>query len=93
VLLGLASLYAIYRRGKFLPLGIAGLVSIIFFTINSNVISVHRYLLACFILYLVPVVLAEVYKRYSNLLFGALFVSSILQVVLFILFLSGHFAG
>jgi hypothetical protein len=93
VLLSLASLYALYRRGKFLPLGIAGLASIVFFTINSNAVSVHRYLLACFILYLVPVLLAQTYKRYASLLLPVLYVGSVLQAVLFTLFLSGHFAG
>ena len=94
VLLGLASLYAIiYLRGKALPLGIAGLLSIVFLSINSNLISVHRYVLPCLILYVVPVVIIKRYKQLSWSLYAALFVGCLLQLVLFGFFVSGRFAG
>jgi hypothetical protein len=94
LLLALASFYAVfYIRGKALPLSITGFVSIVFFTINSNVISVHRYLLPCLVLYLVPVVLLQKYKNLSWAVYAAILAGCVLQVILFFFFVSGRFAG
>ena len=94
-LLALTSLYAImYVRGKMLPLGIAGLASIVFFSINSNVVSVHRYLLPCLILYLVPVVLVTKYKKYAlPLVFAVMAAGCLIQAILYSFFVSARFAG
>lgn len=93
-LLGLASLYALIRvRGKAVPLGIAGLVSIVFLTINSNVVSVHRYVLSCLILYLMPVLFIQKYPRFYRWAYPVMVVGIGLQMILFWFFVSGRFAG
>ncbi len=93
-LLGLVSLYAIvYLRGKTLPLAIASLVSIAFFTINSNVISVHRYLLPSVALYVIPAMLIKKFPKYTFVAYIAVYAGAILQTTLMSLFISGHFAG
>jgi hypothetical protein len=95
-LLGLASLYGIFKaKGKLLPLGIAGLVSIVFFSINNNLVSVHRYLLPSIILYIVPIVLLEKLKRPKLvwIIYIALAICLILQLILFSFFVGSKFAG
>lgn len=94
--LGATSLYAFFIKAKqriFLPLGVFGLAAIIMFTLNSNVVSVHRYILPCIVTYLV---LAYAYNRFLWVksfvpLFTILCVLG--QALLFTLFVSGRFAG
>lgn len=50
-LLLICSIYLIRVKGAGIPLGITGLVSIVFFTLNSNLVSVHRYTLPCIGIY------------------------------------------
>jgi hypothetical protein len=95
-LLGLASLYGIFRaKGKLLPLGIAGLMSIVFFSINNNLVSVHRYLLPSVILYIVPIVLLEKIKqpRLIWAVYAILAICLVLQFILFSFFVGSKFAG
>jgi len=57
-LLFASSIYLLVRvRGKGIPLGIFGLVSIVFFTINNNLVSVHRYTLPCLTIYITLMIL------------------------------------
>lgn len=59
------SLYLVFRyRGKGVPLGIFGLVSIVFFTLNNNLVSVHRYTLPCLG---ISIALAHIYLHYRRL--------------------------
>jgi len=52
VILGLSSLYLLIKHPKtLLPLGIVGILSIIMFTLNSNVVSIHRYALPSLTIY------------------------------------------
>lgn len=95
-LLGLSSLLAIFWfRGKAIPLGIAGLVSIVFFGINSNIISVHRYLLPSVILYLMPFMIIDKLKKPRLIwaVYAALVVGVGLQALLYYFFVSSRFAG
>lgn len=56
------SIYLLWGyRGKGIPLGIFGLCSIVFFSINSSLVAVHRYALPCLSIYLV---LALIYAKY-----------------------------
>lgn len=92
--LAVTSLYAILAiKGKGVPLGIAGLLAIPFFTINSNVISVHRYVLPFVALYLVPVLCIQKYPRWRPLMFVAIAFGLLVQTILYIFFVSGRFAG
>lgn len=60
-----SSLYCIFSiKKKGLPLGIFGLVSIAFFTINHNLVSVHRYALPCIT---VVITLVHIYMRFRKL--------------------------
>lgn len=93
-LVGLTSLYAIFRvKGKGVPLGIAGVASIVLFTMNSNVVSVHRYVLPCLVLYLVPVLFLQKYPRFYRWVYPVIAVGFGLQLILFWFFVSGRFAG
>ena len=87
-----ASLYAL-REDRLRPLGIFGLASLVFYTLNDNVVSVHRYVLPCLVLYVAAAVLIAKKPRWAVAGYGALYVSALLQVYLVALFVSGNFAG
>jgi hypothetical protein len=90
----LTSLYAIFTiRDKTLPLGIFGLASIVFFTINNNTVSVHRYLLPCLTIYVVGAILVQRHKQLRLPLRIAVGVGVLLQAYLLALFVSQRFAG
>ena len=93
-LLILSSLYFIFTaKKKFIPLGISGLIATILFTLNSNVVSVHRYVLPMFGIYLF---LTLLWIQYSKLRYGIVvgcIASVILQLYLFDRFISNVFIG
>lgn len=65
MILFICSLYLVFNiRGRGTPLGIVGLVSIVFFTLNNNLVSVHRYVLPCLSIY---VALALAYTKHPKL--------------------------
>lgn len=89
------SLYALIfmRKSIGIPLGTFGLVATVFFTLNGNFVSVHRYLLPCIVIY---IVLAHIATRrnYLNGVFYILcYLGILLQAYLLILFTNGYFAG
>lgn len=97
-LLALAALAAssvyVYVKLKNIPLAIFGAVSFIFFLLNSNVVSVHRYLLPIFVIY---IALAHALTHAQPLLkitLGALvYTDVLLQGLLIVLFVTYNFAG
>lgn len=92
VLLGLTSVYALTVK-KMLPLGLFGLTSLVLFTLNSNTISVHRYMLPSLGVYIVVVYVLERYNKLHAGLWGILALGLGLQFYLLIVFVSDHFAG
>lgn len=92
ILLG-ASAYA-FLKLKNTPLSILGVVSFIFFTLNSNVVSVHRYILPVFLIYIVG---AHAASQGSRLLKWSTFVlvygGVVTQTMLLVLFATYNFAG
>lgn len=95
VILGLVSIYATFTKNakQLLPLGIFGFASIIFFTLNSNIVSVHRYLLPILVIYIVPVVLIEKKPRLKPMILVAVYCGILLQAYLMMLFTNMQFAG
>jgi len=93
ITLGLSSLYLIVKhRQKMLPLGVVGILSAIMFTLNSNVVSVHRYVLPCLAVYVACALLfAAPKKRIYLYVICALGV--VVQILLYSLFVRGIFAG
>jgi len=93
VILGACSLYLIIKkRGLFLPIGIAGLISIVMFTLNSNIVSAHRYILPCLSIYFAIVLFTKV-KYQSVILICVCAAGFAVQVLLFALFVSHVFVG
>lgn len=80
-------------KGIGIPLGLFGIVCAIFFSLNSNLISVDRYLLPCLSLYICGGLLAAKYSG-ARYIIGALAYSGILlQAYLLIFFVNSYFAG
>jgi len=87
-----ASLYLLLRHDKKgVPLGVFGLVSIIFFTLNSNIVSVHRYTLPCLTIYVALMLLLTKKSLIVTaiVMFIGLFMIA-LQILLINVFLSLH---
>lgn len=92
-ILGICSIYLIVKhRKKALPLGIFGLVSIVMFTLNSNVISIHRYILPCLTIYIAIALFIRGKHQFAYLL-GAISAGIIVQLMLFAFFIGDIFAG
>lgn len=90
-----ASVYVLLKLKKDgIPLFVFGLLSILLFTLNSNVVSVHRYALACIVIY---VAVGLIVKRKSLVTTGliaiAVIASLVIQLFLYSRFIAGVFAG
>ena len=93
VILGTCSVYLIAKhRKKALPLGIFGLISIVMFTLNSNVISVHRYILPCLTVYIAIALYIRGKHQFASLL-GIMLAGIVIQLMLFAFFIGDIFAG
>lgn len=89
----IASLYFLVRRIN-IPLGIYGIVAAIFFSLNSNVVSVHRYMLAVITIHVALLYIYQSERSFAKPLFYAsLYVSVMLQSILLFLFSNNYFAG
>lgn len=90
VLLSFSSIYLfIKRRSVFMPLAITGILSLIMFTLNSNIVSVHRYALGCLVVFVALALLAK--KRWALLLICILGI--LIQLWLYVLFVMNVFVG
>ncbi|GGM55089.1 hypothetical protein GCM10012275_27730 [Longimycelium tulufanense] len=93
-LLLVVSIYVVVAcRGTGVPLGVFGIVSIVMFTLNSNLISVHRYVLPCLVLYVTGALMVERRRLLAPPVFAAIFFGVVLQSILFTLFVAGRWAG
>jgi len=92
-ILGLSSLYlALKHRAQLLPLAITGFLSIVMFTLNSNVISVHRYILPCLAIYVAMILFFSTPKK-RIFLYGICASGFLIQLFLLGLFIQDKFAG
>jgi Gpi18-like mannosyltransferase len=94
LLLAAASIYSLVERSrKLIPLGIFGLVSLIFFTLNSNIVSVHRYILPCIVIYIALVSALFKFPALRYVFIPLLYGSILLQCLLYIMFIQAIFVG
>lgn len=93
-ILFVSSIYLVVKvKGRAIPLGIFGLVSIIFFTLNSNVVSVHRYILPCLSIYIAAAYLYSKHPKARPFLIVLAAVLGLIQMSLLALFVTSQFAG
>jgi hypothetical protein len=94
ILLG-CSIHLLYiYRGKGVPLGIFGLCSIIFFTVNNSLLAVHRYLLPCLSIYIVLALIYADYRRLRVLVISiGLTMLAAQAILIYMLFVTKDFAG
>ena len=94
ILLG-CSIHLLYiYRGKGVPLGIFGLCSIIFFTVNNSLLAVHRYLLPCLSIYIVLALIYADYRRLRVLVISiGLTMLAVQAILIYMLFVTKDFAG
>lgn len=92
--IAISSIYFLFFiKKKFIPIGIFGLLAIIMFTLNNNLVSVHRYTLPMFGIYLCITLLWVRYQklRYAIAIGG--FSCLLLQIFLLKQFTEMFFAG
>ena len=88
-----SSLYALRAGKQLLPLGIFGLLAFVMFTLNGNIISVHRYALACISIFIVCAVILSRHPAARPIALCVIPLFTIAQAGLLVLFVTGHFAG
>lgn len=92
-ILGLSSIYLLgKKRRQFIPLGVVGILSIIMFTLNSNVVSVHRYVLPSITIYVAIALFIQALKK-PYLLYILCAIGVPIQLVLYSAFIRVLFAG
>lgn len=83
----------IAKRSAGMPLAVFGVLAAVMFSLNSNLVSVHRYALACVPIFIGYALVLERYQKlqYANYLLipGML----VIQASLYVLFITGNFAG
>jgi hypothetical protein len=90
----IASGYVFYiHRSAGIPLAAFGVVSIVMFTLNSNLVSVHRYVLPCLVIYIAMATAAERSARLKPVMYGLMFTHAAVLMFLYSLFLSGVWSG
>lgn len=94
-LLLVTSLYLIFwHRGRGIPLGVFGLVSLVFFTLNNNLVSVHRYTLPCLGIYIALTLIYTKYRKLRPLIILTALVTASIQILLTLwLFTTDKFVG
>lgn len=93
LLLAASGYLAVVLRGDGVPLAVFGLMSFVMFTLNSNLVSVHRYLLPCLVLYIASAVLVSRHPRVKPAVFAVMYAGVLLQGALMALFTSNAWAG
>lgn len=89
-----SSIYLLFVRGKGIPLGVFGLCSIVFFTINSSFVAVHRYSLPCLGAYIALALICARHRNYRILVVGIGLAMVVAQTVLIhMVFVTNDFIG
>jgi hypothetical protein len=90
----LSSLYLIFvQKKKFVPIGLFGLLSTVLFTLNNNVVSLHRYALPVIGIYLFLTLIWIRYRTAKYILIAGCLVSFLLQIYLLSQFINKVFVG
>lgn len=98
-MIGLALLFAssvyvlVALRSKGVPLALFGLASLVMLTINNNVVSVHRYLLPCLVMYVALVLFGERHPRLRGAVHVVLYANAVVGAGIFLRFITGFWAG
>ncbi|UUV29545.1 hypothetical protein NQK81_32955 [Amycolatopsis roodepoortensis] len=93
LLLAASVYFFVALRSKGLPLALFGIASFVMLTLNSNVVSVHRYLLPCLVMYLALVLLAERRPNLRGVVYATMYLNSLICGAIFLRFVAGHWSG
>lgn len=87
------TIYGMRRIGtSAVPLGVMGIVAVVMFTLNSNTVSVHRYILPCLVLYVAGAYWARPGWRIA-VAWTTISCCFLLQLYLYYRFITNAFAG
>jgi hypothetical protein len=85
--------YLFVSKKRNIPLGAFGLAAVIMFTLNSNVVSVHRYTLPCIVIYLFLSSVFVDHPKIRPYIVCLAVLLMVMQTYLYIAILHGYFAG
>lgn len=91
-----SSLYCLISARKspgLAPLGVFGVLATIMFSLNNNLVSVHRYALPCLVIYIAAVHFLLRKPAFTPVAYFIMYIGALLQTYLMILFISTYFAG
>jgi hypothetical protein len=81
-------------RGKGVPLGVFGLCSLVFFTVNNSLLAVHRYSLPCLTIYIALALAYAHHRRGKVLVISSATVMLTAQaIIMHLLLVTNDFAG
>ena len=98
-MIGLALLFAssvyvlVALRAKGVPLALFGFASIVMLTMNSNVVSVHRYLLPCVVMYVALVLFGERRPKLRGAVHVVLYANALVCGMIYLRFITGFWSG
>lgn len=93
-LLFVSSVYVLVAlRSKGVPPALFGFASIVMLTMNSNVVSVHRYLLPCLVMYVALVLFGERRPQLRGAVNVVLYANALVCGTIYIRFITGFWAG
>lgn len=88
-----SSIYLLLKRNdEYIPIGITGFASIVMFTLNSNLISAHRYVLGCICIYVAAAIICKT-SRLLKIIGSLCLLSLAVQIFLYTRFIDTIFAG
>jgi Mannosyltransferase (PIG-V) len=89
------SIYLLHTyRGKGVPLGVFGLCSLVFFTVNNSLLAVHRYSLPCLTIYIALALIYADHRRGKVLVLSSATVMLTAQaIIMHLLLVTNDFAG
>jgi hypothetical protein len=89
-----ASIYVLVAlRGDGVPLGGFGLLAFWMYTAQGSLVSAHRYVLPCLVIYLALALAAQRHRAFRPVMVGFLYAGGLSQGVLYLMFVSGVWAG
>jgi hypothetical protein len=93
-LLFVSSVYVLVAlRSKGVPLALFGFAAIVMLTMNSNVVSVHRYLLPCLVMYVALVLFGERRPQLRGAVHVVLYANALVCGAIYVRFITGFWAG
>lgn len=93
VVLAVSVYVVVELRGEGVPLAVFGLAAVVMLSLNSNLVSVHRYVLPLVVVYVGLTVLFDRRRAARPVVYGLLFTHTLVFGFLYAMFISGNWSA